>query len=663
MFEADDTTVFVSFDTLLTRVKPFRFFNGEVVLERFYLSGLQSRVIRYDSTFNFDDLITFHESELDTIPEDTISGDPFKFQFSNIEFSHARFVFENHPIGDTMVLRDLSFFIPYIGWNQEERSEADLRFAFRDGGYFESSINADPSGGDFDAEILINTLSIDGYTEYLSEFADINTIHGLFNSQLFIKGNINQPERSILSGNINLSDFRMTDKRDKEFMGAEKIDVTLKTIDAHRSRFVIDSLMLTKPYIYFELDTGTNNFVDIFNISSEDNDSARMGVTKQDTTLSASVDSIYYTINHLAISKGILDYRDMLTGEPFDYYLSDIEMNADSILSTSDWVTTYSTMILNKRGKLVAEVGFNPANPFDLKLDYVISDFQLSDLNIYSRFYVGFPILNGDMYYKGHSENISNQLKSDNKLIIQNAELGDKSGGLFDLPMKFALFILKDRNGVINLDIPVRGNLNDPRISVGKIVWNTLKNLIVKIATSPFDLLASQLSVDPKDIRSIEYTYLDTVFTAARQKQIDLLLELEKLKEGLEIELVYFNDIEKEKEQIAVDEAGKLFNNSTGNDYRIDKEDFVEFLKSKIATDSIDIIESSKKIVQASRIDSLAEMYALSRRTSLEKYLQGANDSTKIKFSVPAAQSPKNVGSQPKFEVKYSIKQEELEKR
>ena len=51
---------------------------------------------------------------------------------------------------------------------------------------------------------------------------------------------------------------------------------------------------------------------------------------------------------------------------------------------------------------------------------------MLSDLNIYSRHYMGFPILYGDMYYKAHTEIIDGQITSENKLIIHNVELGDK---------------------------------------------------------------------------------------------------------------------------------------------------------------------------------------------------------------------------------------------
>jgi hypothetical protein len=338
-------------------------------------------------------------------------------------------------------------------------------------------------------------------------------------------------------------------------------------------------------------------------------------------------------------------------------------MNADKILSTSDWIKINSKMLLNKRGSLVAEVGFNPMNPYDIILDYTIKDFQLSDLNIYSRYYMGFPIVYGDMYYKSHTEILKNQLTSENKLIIQNAELGDKRGGLYDLPMKFALFILKDKNGIINLDIPVRGDLNDPSVTVGKIVWTTFKNLIVKVGTAPVSFLAGLISVDPKDIKSIEYSYLDTTFTSAKQNQLDKLLELEKKKDGLKIELVYFNDIQVEKQQIAVSEAGKIFTSATGKNYQSNEKEFTDFLKEKTLTDSLKIEEASFKLVPATVVDSIYLVYEQARKNNIEKYLHTVNDSTQIRFIGFDPKSPKNVGSIPQFETKYSLTDEKLGKQ
>ena len=160
-------------------------------------------------------------------------------------------------------------------------------------------------------------------------------------------------------------------------------------------------------------------------------------------------------IDNLQIVNGSMELVDKTTPEPFTYNLGKIEMSTDSLYSDKDWVTIYANMILNNRGKLVAELGYYPDDPMDLSVNYVITDFLLSDLNIYSRYYMGFPILYGDMYYKSETKILKGQLTSNNKLVIHNAELGDKGGGLYKLPLKFALFLLKDRNGVIDLDIPV----------------------------------------------------------------------------------------------------------------------------------------------------------------------------------------------------------------
>ena len=57
--------------------------------------------------------------------------------------------------------------------------------------------------------------------------------------------------------------------------------------------------------------------------------------------------------------------------------------------------------------------------------------------------------------------------------------------------MKLAVALLKDRDGKIELDIPVSGDLNDPKFSVGGIILKVIVNLLVKAATSPFALLSA----------------------------------------------------------------------------------------------------------------------------------------------------------------------------
>ncbi len=623
MYEENQKDAFISFDTLMVDLKPLRLIKNEFIMQQFYLSGLNTFVIQEDTIFNFSDLITYHSrkpGEADKEVKDTANNEAFKYELSEIIIRKSHFSFENRNIGDTLQIQDLSFFIPYLGWNQEDRSDARIRFLLQKDGYIEAAIQIHPVQGDFDLSLVINSLNLAGIRNYAKELAEIGSLKGVFNTRLDIAGNYNMPEQSVVSGMVEIRDLYLEDRNKKQFLGAESIRTRIGELDPHNSSFQIDSLTISKPYIYFELKDSTNNFFEILGYAPASADSVESPDTDKESISTDSLGQIYYAVQTFIVEEGRVDFTDLTSDQDFNYALSDVEVNSEGIESTADWVSIYASMLLNNRGRLVAETSFNPLNTKELVLDYTITDFQLSDLHIYSTHFVGFPIVYGEMYYKGHTEIKNYELISDNKLILDQVTLGEKRGGLLDLPLKFALFILKDRNGVIDLDIPVRGDTKDPQVRVGTIVWNTLKNLIIKTAMAPFDFLAGMVGVDPKDIESIEYAYLDTTLTDGRQKQLDMLLELEQIKEGLEIELLYFNDLDLEKKQIALELSGASPTDTL-------KEDLLGTMVGKI--------------------DSTADLFTSVRLAQIEGYLFTKNDSTKIQVFRSNIQAPQNIGSNP----------------
>lgn len=214
-------------------------------------------------------------------------------------------------------------------------------------------------------------------------------------------------------------------------------------------------------------------------------------------------------------------------------------------------------------------------------------------------------------------------------MIIENVEIGEKQGGLHELPLKFAIFLLKDREGVIDLDVPVSGDLKDPEVNIGKIAWNTLKNLIVKTLAAPYDWLAKLVGVDPKDIQTIEFAYGDTTMTNQIRGQLDLLLSLEEKKEGLGIELVYYSEVEKEKEQLSLAFADQAVPAET-----------------RLDSAQLDL-----------HYAELAELFKQKRMSLVSDYLKIMNDSTRISISQSHPEEPGNLGSVPKFDVDYSMRE------
>ncbi|NOQ92104.1 MAG: DUF748 domain-containing protein [Flavobacteriaceae bacterium] len=660
MLEQNEQDNFVSFDTLIINLKPLQLFKDKIEIEEFFLKGLDINVTMKDSLFNFDDLIAFHATEEDTINKNVEEGKTYKYSLSNLELNNANFHFNNQDIEHITNIENLSFMVPFIGWDQEEKSNADVKFNFPRGGYFESKLNINPIDGEFDADLTISDLYLDPFYKYVAEYAEINSFSGLVNLKIHFEGNTNEAVKSIVSGQVKVTNFEMTDTNNKIFLSVKNMNAAIQNFDYFNNSYIIDSLNISDSYTFFQLDSITNNFFHIFKLDSYTEASETEDQTVQTNDSSETVETeaksnIYYAINHLEINKGVLDYTDNLTGKPFNYHLSEIEINTDSIISDSEWVDIQSEMLLNNRGTLKADFGINPSNPLYTKLDLSIEKFLLSDINIYSNHYTGHTILEGDMYYYSNSIITNGDIASENKLLIKNVSLNNTEGGLYSLPLKFALFLLKDKNGDVNLDIPVKGDLNDPTLNVSKIVWSTFKNLIVKIASNPGKLLAGLVGGDPKDIEEITFSYLDSIPSEKNIKQLDKLLELEQKKEGIKIEMVYYIDEQLQKEAIAKDEAGKLYFKETKKDYLKDEKGFETFLLSKTATDSLDVKQSYMAIANQSLVDSIAINNSKLLISNTEKYLRTSQDSTQINILFSDPKAPENTGAIPTLKVNFSL--------
>jgi hypothetical protein len=215
--------------------------------------------------------------------------------------------------------------------------------------------------------------------------------------------------------------------------------------------------------------------------------------------------------------------------------------------------------------------------------------------------------------------------------------------------------LLKDVHGDITLDLPLTGDLNDPRTKIGKLIWQVLKNVVVKVVSSPFRALSGLMGVDPDEIRGIQFNYTDTTLLESHLRRIKLFSELQRKKPDLKIELAYYNDAELEKCEIAVEEAGKLFNLASGADYKKEKERFTAFLSEKLSSDTVSAISGSVRLIGGHKLDSIQNSYSRLRIQRIESALHNVGDSTRIKVFIPNREAPENVGSRPVFELKFSM--------
>lgn len=127
----------------------------------------------------------------------------------------------------------------------------------------------------------------------------------------------------------------------------------------------------------------------------------------------------------------------------------------------------------------------------DIRLAF--RNMELTTFNPYSGKFAGYNIVKGKLTTELSYKFDRRQLEAEHRVIIDQLEFGEatQSKDAVPLPVKLAVALLKDRRGVIDLELPVRGSLDDPEFKYGRLVWKLLGNLMTKIVTAPFAALGS----------------------------------------------------------------------------------------------------------------------------------------------------------------------------
>ena len=120
-------------------------------------------------------------------------------------------------------------------------------------------------------------------------------------------------------------------------------------------------------------------------------------------------------------------------------------------------------------------------------------DIELPKLSAYSLRYAGYGITQGKLTLdvKYHIEH--GKLEGRNHIFLDQLTFGEHVDNpeATKLPVLFAVNLLKDSKGAINLELPITGSLDDPKFEIGALVTQVVGNLLKKALTSPFSLLTA----------------------------------------------------------------------------------------------------------------------------------------------------------------------------
>jgi len=125
-------------------------------------------------------------------------------------------------------------------------------------------------------------------------------------------------------------------------------------------------------------------------------------------------------------------------------------------------------------------------------LAVTVQGMDLTPMSPYAGRFVGYPIGKGKLALDLNFDVARRQLAGENRILMDQFTLGEATGSpdAVHLPVKLGLALLRDRHGLIDLDVPVRGDLDQPDFRLGRVIWHAVLNVFGKLVTSPFTALS-----------------------------------------------------------------------------------------------------------------------------------------------------------------------------
>lgn len=632
MYEKNKQDTFVAFDELYVNFNPWKLISNEYSFAEIKLAEPHVTIEYSSKGFNFDDLIVSDTTEIiEETPEQT--DDTIKFVVRNLNISGGKIIYKDIEANTNLNINDLGINVPLISWNSQQ-AKLGIDFTLDENGKVAIGGNINQELAQYEISLKSENIDINPLSNYFKPYIAFNSLSGLFYSDVVINGDMSQPENIKLSGYAGLKNVELIDVDNNDILSALDVKVVFDTLDVGKSDYRIADIELIKPEIAFTMLKSETNFDKLLApyYNSENDEIIQDTLTINDTN------ELHYSINKLTIVDGKVTFSDLTLKRAFIYDILDINFTMNNFSDVSRSVPLTYNINLNNNGNLKGDAELDMLQTNNINLNAIISAMDLVSLSPYTEYYLARPVNNGKFDYTVNLKMNPSKLINNNKIKISKLEFGKKTKDTtaYKVPVNLALYILKDKNGIIGFDLPVQGSPSDPNFKLGKIIWKTLENFLIKTATQPFNSLGKIIGTDPESIKFIAFDYLQDSLADKQKKQLDKICEIIDKKPELQFIFKQTTNLEKETYALAIHETKKNYLQAKGivsaNASNIElneklsyindnDNDFVLYVNSNSINDTSSLEQKCVNIIGKQKVLLLFDELIYKRNNSLKSYM------------------------------------------
>lgn len=374
---------------------------------------------------------------------------------------------------------------------------------------------------------------------YISPFILLELRSGMLASDLKVDLKNTAPLAFSVTGKAQVSQLHTLDTiKSRDFVKWQQVNVDGLSY-VHGDALSIDKVTLLQPYARFIINEDRTTNINDLLIPQP----AGAPATSQAKPAAASNDKpLGIHIGQIDINDGSANFADLSLTPNFATAIQQLNGRIGTIDNRKPVPAKVDVKgKVDRYAPVTIKGALNPFNPLaSLDIATSFKRVELTTLTPYSGKFAGFRIRKGRLNLDLHYLITNGQLKAENKVVVEQLQLGEKvdSPDAVDLPIRLAVALLKDTEGKISIELPVSGDLNNPQFSVMPIVWQTLRNLVLRAAQAPFKFIGGLVAGGgSEDLGNVAFAPGSSELGSDAQASLDKLASALKERPELRLEI------------------------------------------------------------------------------------------------------------------------------
>lgn len=655
IYEPGSDSVFFSAKGVSAKIAILKLFFRTYEISKLTLDHPYGVIIQNKKDFNFNDLVDKFTSKENS---DTIKSRG-RFNILRIKIIDGEFHYYEPLTPINYFIKRVNITSSGMRW---DRDTIAAQFSFLPGtrgGNIKGDFTYNLKNEDYRIAFIAQKYDLNIIEQYIKDLTNYGSFSANIDANIKAKGTLKDEGSIGLSGQLAINELHFGKNPEVDFVSFDKLELGITELNPRNLKYIFDTILLLHPYIKYELYDYLDNLQTMFGKNGSNIQAARADAGKFNLIIEIAryakvlADNFFqsdYKINHMEIYKGDIEFNDFSASEKFALGLNPLSVIADSIDKTKNRVKVTLESPIKPYGNVSINLSINPIDSSDFDLQYNFQKLPVSMFNPYIISYTSFPLDGGTLEFKGDWHVRKGMIQSNNHLVIVDPSVTKRIRNKDTkwIPLPLIMTFVRERGNLIDYEIPITGNLKDPKFHLSNVIFDLIGNIFIKPPSTPYLIHIKNVENEIEKSVTLKWEMRQSTILPAQGKFIENMADF-LVKNPASFITVYPQQYSiKEKEYILFFEAKKKYFlvTSNKNDQSFNEEDslkvdkmsvkdslFAHYLRKQI-NDSLvfTIQEKCTRIIDSAIVNSKFEQLNKGREFAFLGYFKSRGVEKRVKI-------------------------------